>query len=134
MAITHTIASTWSAGGQNSVSGSVTTTSDNESNDSTSVAASASNAPILVAFPKAKLKSLFVMSNAAITLKFSTSAATPNNTALGSDLVLAANTPYLFIASAGGTNPFASDVAAIFATNAGTKAAQVDVRALFSNS
>ena len=90
------------------------------------VAAGASNAPIDADWVNANVQSLMMWSDQAVTVKTNSSSA-PAQT-----ISLVANQMLLFGVGIGLTNPFTTDVTALFVTNAGGTNANFKLRVLMT--
>ena len=125
MSITHTILNQW-ANGNNILNGTVTTVSDNESNDSSTYPITATDYVRAVGIPTqgGRLKSIYMLSTTDLTVK--------TNTTVGVDtIVLKANVPWVWTVSWGAV-PFTADITSLRLTGTNPAAGQFDMRALYS--
>jgi len=120
MSIKHTLTKSW-AGPAGQISKANAFTGDQEINFDFVLAASTTNQQRPLAFKISLLQSIFISSDQAITLK------TNSTTTPGDTKTIAAGDPYM---AAGTSSPFAVDVTTAYFTNAGTTAANVQVRCL----
>jgi hypothetical protein len=98
-----------------------------EGEDNRSVAVTNGAEPELdLTFVKARLKSFFAKSDAALTINTNAnSGGTPQDA-----IVLAAGVPYFWYTGSGITNPFGGDVTKVFLDNNGAGTANVEIRTL----
>lgn len=105
----------------------MTLTSDGEINRDVTLSASAANVEVDIDFAFARLKSIYILSDAAITIK-TNSSSSPDDT-----LTLVANQPLLWTAVDAAGNPFDTDVTRFFLTNGTTGVATVKIRTLYDS-
>jgi hypothetical protein len=128
MAITHTFGVNWSQSGGTSLLGSVAVASDAENNLSFTVAASVTNQLEPLAVTIAKIKGLYIKSDADVTLK-TNSSGSPQET-----ITVKAGVPICWYSNNGFAigGIFAGDLTATYWSNAGVTVANVEVRVLKS--
>jgi hypothetical protein len=128
MSITHTLGKTW-AGGAGSVGlqKTIAITSDAELNFDLAVPVSTTNELLAWAFTLTKLKSVYISSDNALTLKTNSSGSPQETLTLGAgDVIQWDNTNGLVA-------PFAGNVTALYVTNgSSTLIANLSIRTLFS--
>jgi hypothetical protein len=127
MAITHRTTLHWSGSGAGSLnlSGAVTETANAEQNRVLAIAAATPDQEFDLDFPFAALKSFFAISTQDVTIETNDGSA-PDDT-----ITLKAGVPVWWAASSSLASPFTADVDSIFVTNAGDKAATVNIRVLY---
>lgn len=127
MAITHRTTLHWSGSGSGglNLSGVVTETANAEQNRVLAITAATPDQEFDLDFPFAALKSFFAISTQDVTIETNDGAA-PDDT-----LTLKAGVPFWWAASSSQASPFTADVDSIFVTNAGDKAATVNIRVLY---
>jgi hypothetical protein len=118
----NTLSLNWTDGGTpitQTVAVDAATTGVNET-----INAATNDVQINIAIDVSALKSLYILSNKALTLQ------TNNSTTGDDEFTLAADKPLVWYEGCGLPNPFDSavDVATIFASNAGTVAATLKIR------
>jgi hypothetical protein len=125
--ITHTTRLSWTGMGGLAVAGSLAVAANAEQNRVLAVAGESTDAEFDLDFPFANLKSFFAVSTQDVTIETNDGAA-PDDT-----ITLKAGVPFWWAEGNGAENPFTADVASIFITNAGSAAAQVDIRVLYDS-
>lgn len=124
----HLLTTTWSRGGAEPLTKTVTITDGGENNLDVTVAASATNLNALWAIDVSALKSLYILSDKDITIK-TNSSTEPDDT-----LTIKANVPFDWHTTKGFTNPLTVDVVSIYVTRtgagAGTGSGTLKIRAL----
>ncbi len=126
MAFTHQIQYTWNrnSGGE-TITQLSSESADSEDNRDITVPDATTDMQVDLAFVRARLKSLFILSDQAILLQ-TNDPMTPIDT-----IALAANVPLVWSASSGAANPFVNgDVTAVYLTNASGATATVKIRIL----
>lgn len=121
--ISHTFTINWSSG-NNNLQGTVTTTGQEEVNISISIPSGATNQalPAGFAFTLAKLQSIYILADGALTLK-TNSSGSPQDT-----IAIAAAEPIDWRIGAGMPALFAGNITAGYVTNPGGSAVQLDIR------
>lgn len=120
MAISHTLSFSV-ATSSGTVSQSQSVSSDGEINSDFSATGSATT-EVNIVFTTASLKSIFILSDGALTLKTNSSGA-PDDT-----ISIAASTPFVWTSTSGVTCPFTANVTNTYWTNASATARSVNVR------
>ena len=123
MSISQTLSLNWSESGQ-SLTQNVTLTGSEELNISASIAGNTTNEQHALAFTQSLLQSIYISSDQALTLK-TNSSSVPQDT-----LTIAANKPFCWYSGCGIANPFANNVTSLFVTNAGSTAANLNIKCL----
>lgn len=125
--ITHTTRLSWTGMGGLAVTGALAVSANAEQNRVLAVAGESTDAEFDLDFPFANLKSFFAVSTQDVTIE-------TNNGAYPDDTIaLKAGVPFWWADGNGQDCPFSADVASIFITNAGSAAAQVDIRVLYDS-
>ncbi len=119
MAFTHVQTFSWSNGGTPQTK-SVSLTGDGEDNRSFTAGPNATT-QVNLAFVKTALKSLYILSDVALTLKTNDSGS-PQDT-----IAIAANSPFTWYTGSGEANPFADNVTTTYWVNGTAGAATVFV-------
>lgn len=123
---THNIKSVWSAGGL-TLSKTVSQTADAEDNRSVSVPAATTDKLIDFAMTIARLKMIYILADQDMTLE-TNSGSSPGNT-----ITLKANIPFWWSSTSGESNPFTSNITALYATHAGATDGTLEIRALYDS-
>ncbi len=126
MSFSHTITSLFTGSNTSGLSAAVTETGDGEDHRTITLADPTDGQEIDISWTNANLKSLFILSNKAVTLFSNVDGGAGNST-----LVLVANTPVIFQANGGQVNPFiTADVTKLFADTSGAGTATLEIRVL----
>ena len=120
MAVSQILTFGWQRGTE-SISKQVTISSEGAKDVSVTIAAGATNTQVALAFVKTRLKSIIISSDETLTLK-TNSSGSPDDT-----ITITADTPYVWHATMGITNPFAGDVTTTYWSNAGASAAALEI-------
>jgi len=122
----HNIAVTWNNGGSPK-QGNFAKTGTAELNIDESIAGSTTNQLIPFALTRSQLAALFIVSDQNLVLK-ANSSSSPTTT-----LTMVANEPLIWIPSNNTTDPITADITTgLYATNAGTVAANLTIRVLLN--
>lgn len=125
--ISHTLTLSWARSGE-SIAQSVTVSADSESNFNVTVPATTTDMQVEVTLDVSQMAALYVHSDKDITLE------TNSGSAAAATITITANKPIVWFTGSGTTNPLgATDVTAVFLTNAGASDATVKFRALVDN-
>jgi len=127
MTITHTTRLSWTGEGGLAVTGALAKAANAEQNRVLAVPGESTDAEFDLDFAFADLKSIYLQSTQDVTIETNDGAA-PDDT-----ITLKAGVPFWWADGNGAGNPFTADVSTIFITNAGTTAAQVDIRVLYDS-
>jgi hypothetical protein len=125
MSFTHTITHGWSNGG-GAITQAVAKTAGQEINIDENIAASQTDKAVALAIDVSQLKSLFILSDAAITLE------TNDGSAADDAITLAAGVPVVWQEGDAAACPLTTDVTGLFATTGaiGAGGANLQIRAL----
>lgn len=124
MAFTHTLGTNWNGGGL-SLAASNTYSAGAELNITESIADSATDAEVAATIDVSEIKSIYILSDQALTLE------TNNGAAPADTIVLVANEPYIWYTGSYYTNLLATDITALFFTNASGSVATIELRCVF---
>lgn len=118
---THILGLSWNRG-TDSISQTVSLTADGEHNYDITVPASTTNKQVDCVLDVSELKSIYIKSDVAVTIK-TNSTGSPDNT-----FSIAASSPFVWYYGSGITNPIGTDVTVLYITNATSGAATVYLR------
>jgi hypothetical protein len=122
MSFVHKVTRSWSRGGDTlSITESISV--DSEVNLDMQVASATTDGLHALALDVSQMKSMYLYSDRAVTLE------TNDGTTPGATVALAAGVPRIWSSTSGETNPFgATDVTALYVTNASGAAANIKIR------
>lgn len=127
MAATHNLGTNWSGGGLSlSASNSYSGTGESNIVDET-VADSVTDQEITITIDVSAIQSIYILSDQALTVE------TNNGGAPVDTITLVANTPYIWHTGSYFTNLLATDVTALFLTNASGSTATFNLRCVYDS-
>jgi len=128
MATTHTLTRSWANGGPNPVAKNQSFSGTGEANIiSTTVADSVTDQLEVISIDVSAIQSIYINSTQNITLEINSSSA-PTET-----IALTADNPYIWYLGSYFTNTLATDITAMFLTNASGSTATFDVRCVYDS-